>query len=359
MLIRLRNHDRTIDPGRSWPGWRMPIVNRQSGNSATIRLSSNENPYGPSRQAVEAMKDAVDISNRYQWQMIRDLLKAISLRHNVAEQQVLLGAGSTQVIDSIVRYCARRPGKVVVANPTFSRWLPAAEKCGLAKVEVPLTGDKQYDLEAMLSAIRADTRLVYVCNPNNPTGAICESEPLRQFVRSAAKRCVVIVDEAYLDYAGADTLCTMTAELENLIIVRTFSKIYGMAGARAGYAIGDVETILRIGVMVSGANVGISAVSLAGALASLKDEPFLRRSFEANAEARSFTAEQLERMGIHCIRSHTNFIYFSLERFQGDFFALLQSANIEGTNIFEVPGKWSRITVGTMREMEAFIKAIS
>lgn len=345
--------------GAGLSGWRMPTVNRPSANAALIRLSSNENPYGPSPQAVEAMREAVDISNRYQWQMIRDLLKAISLRHNVGEQQVLLGAGSTQVIDNVVRYCAVRPGKVVIATPTFIRWIPAAEQCGLTKVEIPLTGDKQHDLAAMLSAIRADTRLVYVCNPNNPTGTMCEPEQLLEFVHAAAKKCVVLVDEAYLDYAGGNTLCALTAELENLIVAKTFSKIYGMAGARVGYAIGHAQTIQKIGNMDSGANVGISAVSLAGALASLKDDAFLRRSFEANAEVRSFTMEQLERSGIHCISSHTNFIYFSLERFPKDFFALLKSANIEGTHVFEERGRWSRITVGTMHEMEAFIRAIS
>lgn len=344
--------------GAGLSSWRVPQLATVSANEP-IRLSSNENPYGPSAKAIKAMTDAASISNRYQWQMIRDLMQAIATHHGVDTEQVLVGAGSTQVIDNVIRYSASRAGSFVIATPTFSRWAPSAEKCGLNKIEVPLTRLKVHDLNAMRSAIRKDTRLVYICNPNNPTGTVCDREALEKFVRDIPAHCMVLVDEAYLDYTHERSLCNLTKELQNLVVVRTFSKIYGMAGARIGYAVAHSDTMNRIADLDSGANVGISAASLAGALASLKDESFVRHSFAANEEARSFTIEQLERLGIHCISSHTNFVYFSLESFPRDFFSLLKARNIEGTHLFEEKGKWSRITVGTMREMKAFIAAIS
>jgi len=344
--------------GAGLSSWRMPHLATVSANEP-IRLSSNENPHGPSAKAVKEMTDAASISNRYQWQMIRDLMQAIATHHGVDNEQVLVGAGSTQVIDNVVRYAALRAGSFVIATPTFSRWAPSAEKCGLIKIEVPLTRLKTHNLDAMLSAIRKDTRLVYICNPNNPTGTICRRDALEKFVRNIPPHCIVLVDEAYLDYTHERSLCDLTKELQNLVIVRTFSKIYGMAGARIGYAVAHTDTITRIADLDSGANAGISAASLAGALASLKDDSFVQHSFAANEAARSFTTEQLERLGIHCIPSHSNFVYFSLESFPGDFFSLLKARNIEGTHLFEERGKWSRITVGTMTEMKAFISAIS
>jgi histidinol-phosphate aminotransferase len=324
-----------------------------------VRLSSNENPYGPSPNAITAMAEHVAISNRYQWQMARDLISAIATKNKLSDEHVLIGAGSTQIIDAVAQLAAMDKGSFIVSEPTFSRWAVAAEKARLQKITVSLTADKLNDLSAMSRAVRKDTRLVYVCNPNNPTGTICDKTALEDFVKEVSKRSIVLVDEAYLDYANQPSLASYVLENENLIVVKTFSKIYGLAGARVGYALAHKNTIEKLGQLQSGANGGISAVSMAGALASLKDETFFKMSFARNEQASAYTIEQLEHLGIRCIPSATNFIYFSLEGYQKDFFGLLKANNIEGTGIFEERGKWSRITVGTMQEMQQFIRAVT
>lgn len=328
-------------------------------NERTIRLSSNENPYGPSPMARTAMADAVSVSNRYQWQMIKELKEAIGSRHNVQEAQVHLGAGSTQIIDNVIQMGARHKGNFVVSEPTFSRWAGSAEKNGLKKISVPLTRSKRNDLRAMLNAIDTDTRFVYLCNPNNPTGTICGYENIVSFIKEATKHTMVVVDEAYLDYTTQSSLCGLTVRNKNLVVVKTFSKIFGLAGARIGYAIAHANTVKELTEMRSGADIDISAVSLAGAIASLKDKRFIEQSYLKNEQARAYTITKLEGLGIKCIVSHTNFIYFSLANYEKDYFALLKDNNIEGTMIFEGDGKWTRITVGTMQEMERFIEAIA
>ena len=148
-------------------------------------------------------------------------------------------------------------------------------------------------------------------------------------------------------------------ENKNLIVVKTFSKIYGLAGARIGYAIAHPDTISYLGNnLQTWANGSVSVVSRAGAIASLADINFVNQCYAKNEEARKYTIQKLEQINISCIPTHTNFIYFSLANYKKDFFALLKSNNIEGTNIYEQDGKWTRITVGTMPEMQKFIAAI-
>lgn len=198
--------------------------------------------------------------------------------------------------------------------------------------------------------------MIYVCNPNNPTGTICNRNALVSFIREASKKTLVVIDEAYLDYTQELSVSNLIPDNERIIIVKTFSKIYGMAGARIGYALGHAKTIEQL---ESGSNMGISAVSLAGALAALQDKTFVKESYALNEQARAYTIEQLTRLHIDCIPSYTNFIYFSLEKYGKDFFSLLKANNIQGTEIFEPAGKWSRVTVGTLQEMQQFIKAVS
>ncbi len=324
----------------------------------TVRISSNENPYGPSPMARTAMVESINLSNRYQWEMIRALISAIATKNSITSDNVLVGAGSTQIIDMSIQFAAIKKGNFILADPTFSRWSGSAEKLGLKKISVPLTKSKVHDLTAMMNAINSETRMVYLCNPNNPTGTICQHDTLVSFIEKATKKTLVIVDEAYLDYTNEASLSKLTTNNENLIITKTFSKIYGLAGARIGYAIAHTKTIEKLTYLQSGSNISISAVSLAGALASLKDDAFINQSYSQNEKTRAYTIQQLERLNIACIPSHTNFIYFSLTNYKKDFFSLLKANKIEGTMIYEENGKWSRITVGTMTEMQKFISAI-
>lgn len=210
----------------------------------------------------------------------------------------------------------------------------------------------------MLKAITQDTKMIYICNPNNPTGTICERNKLVSFIKEATKKVIVLVDEAYIDFTNQQSLSNLVIENKNLIIAKTFSKMYGLAGARIGYAVANETTIYEISQLQSWPNGSVSVVSTAGALASLKDDKFKEKVYSLNEKVKKYTIEQLEDLNITCIPSNSNFIYFSLSNYKKDFFEQLEKNNIIGTKIYEENGKWTRITVGTMKEMEMFIKAL-
>lgn len=323
-----------------------------------IKLSSNENPYGPSPLAKKAFLESIFTSNRYNWESTSALIEALANNHQVTAGNILLGAGSTEIIDVVARYAAREKGSLVIADPSYAYWTETASKLGLAKIKVPLTTNKKIDLPAMLAAMKADTRLVYICNPNNPTGTVCDRNALLHFVEQASKQALVLIDEAYLDYTKESSLQNRVMENKQVVIAKTYSKIYGLAGARIGYAIAHHATIEKLSEQQSWANGSISVASTAAALASLKDKQFMNESYTRNQTARDYTIEQLQRLNLNCIPSQTNFVYFSLDNYPKDYFRQLKENNISGTYIYEEKGKWTRITVGTMQEMQQFIHAL-
>lgn len=323
-----------------------------------IKLSSNENPYGPSPLARIAMAESINISNRYNWQLTSELIETLAKKNNVAADNILMGAGSTEVLDLVASFSALKKGNLIIADPSYAYWTDTAQKLGLKKIAVPLTADKKLNLDAMLKAISQDTKLIYVCNPNNPTGTICDRSKLLKFINEATKKAIVLVDEAYIDFTDQQSLSALVIENKNLIVAKTFSKIYGLAGARVGYAIGNAATLVQLGELKSWVNGSISVASTAAALASLKDEKFVLENYSLNEKVRKYTVEQLQRLNLNCIPSYSNFVYFSLTNYKKDFFQQLKNKNILGTKIYEEQGKWTRITVGTMQEMQKFISAI-
>lgn len=334
------------------------LLVKYSANNLPIRLSSNENPYGPSPLARAAMIENINISNRYNWELSTELIKAVAKKNNISTSNILLGAGSTEILDLVTRLSSSKKGSFLIADPSYSYWTEAAEKLGLKKITVPLTKSKQLDLGTMLTAIQSDTRLIYICNPNNPTGSIADRADLIKFINEVSKKSIVLIDEAYIDYTNQESLSALAIENKNLIIAKTFSKIYGLAGARIGYAIANNKTIEQLSELKSWASGSISVASTAAALAALNDEKFVLDALSLNKNARQFTIENLKKLNLVCIPSNTNFIYFSLTNYKKDFFEQLNNNNIIGTKIYEEQGKWTRITVGTMEEMKKFISAI-
>ncbi|MFT4017439.1 MAG: histidinol-phosphate transaminase [Agriterribacter sp.] len=324
-----------------------------------IRLSSNENPYGPSPLARKAMADHLLESNRYGGARTNELVLAIAQKYNLTGDNVLMGAGSTEILDIVARYSALQGGSFVIPVPTFAFWADMIEKTGFKKITVPLTADKKIDLPAMMAAIQDDTKLVYICNPNNPTGTMLERDKLVEFVKKISEKSLVLVDEAYIDFTEQPSLCSLVAEHRNIIIAKTFSKIYGMAGARVGYALAHKDTINDISQVTTWVNGSCSVPSVAAAIASLKDEKFVKETYANIHEVRKYTIGEMEKLNIRCIPSNTNFIYFTLADYKKDYFDLLKRNSIWGTGIYEEEGKWSRITVGTKEEMQQFIRILS
>lgn len=327
-------------------------------DDSPILLRSNENPYGPSLLARTAMAKSINTSNRYGWKLWPELITLIAKKNNVSDNNITLGAGSTEILDLVLQYTASKKGNFIMADNTFDYWTAPYEKLRLKKITVPLTQDKKHDLPAILKAIDSETKMIYICNLNNPTGTICNREELVSFINEASKKAIVFVDEAYIDFTKEQSLTNLVMENKNVIITKTFSKMYGLAGARIGYAVAHSATIDEINTFKSTPNMSVSVVSATAAIASLNDENFIRQVYTSNEEVKNYTIEQLTQLNLKCITSYSNFVYFSLENYKKDYFKQLENHNIQGTRIYEENGKWTRITIGTQKEMQRFIAAI-
>ena len=323
-----------------------------------IYLRSNENPYGPSPLARKAFANNANISNRYNWDIGTQLIADLAKRNSVAAENIVLGAGSTEILDLVAKFVSLDKGNYVIADPSYDYWTVTLDNLGLTKNKVPLTTDKKINLQAMLEAINKDTKLVYICNPNNPTGTICERNELINFITNVPNTAIVLIDEAYLEFTKQKSLSSLIDTHPNIVIAKTFSKIYGLAGARIGYAIANKTIIDTLSNLQSNTNNSVSALSKLAAIASLKDDKFVSNCYLLNENVRQYTISELEKLNCECITSTTNFIYFSLSNYNKDYFKQLEDNAIEGGRIYEEQGKWTRITVGTMDEMKKFIKAI-
>jgi histidinol-phosphate aminotransferase len=323
-----------------------------------IFLRSNENPYGPSPLARKVFVENATISNRYNWDVATQLISELAKKNSVTDENILLGAGSTEILDLVAKLVSLDKGTYVIADPSYDYWTVTLDNLGLTKIKVPLTTDKKINLNAMLEAVNQETKLVYICNPNNPTGTICEREALVQFVNKISENTIVLIDEAYLDFTKQQSLSNLVNDHKNVIIAKTFSKMYGLAGARIGYAIANKTLIDNLSNLQSNTNNSVSVVSKLAAIASLTDDKFVSNCYLLNENVKQYTISELKKLNCECISSTTNFIYFSLSNYNKDYFKQLEDNNIEGGRIYEEQGKWTRITVGKMDEMKKFIKAI-
>lgn len=323
-----------------------------------VRLNANENPFGPGPKAREALIKNAVVSNRYNLPQAKTLVEKIAEAQSVAAENVLLGAGSTEILDVTGRYAALSKGSLVLGDPTFGFWTETAERLGLKRIKVPLTADKKLDLPAMLKAMTPDTKLVYLCNPNNPTGTLNTRADLEAFITEASKTALVLIDEAYIEFTNEKSFVGWINSNKNIIVAKTFSKVYGMAGARLGYAIAHKDTIKALSGVQSWPNGNNSIATVAAGLAALTDPTFVKDYVALNEKARTFTYNSLTSMGLKVIPSYTNFLYFSLEGYKKDYYKVLEQNKIMGREIFEQNGKWTRISIGTMAEMEYYVKAL-
>lgn len=334
----------------------IPGYNNAAG---IIKLSSNENPHGPCSMAKKAMMDAVSSSNRYPWEVTTKLREKIGSLTGHSKEHVLIGAGSSELLGVVSVWAALQKGNAVAPDPTFRLWMPAARRTGLDIKLVPLTAKKITDLQRMKDAMTPDTKMVYICNPNNPTGTVLPANELEAFIKDAAPKAIVLLDEAYTEFSNEPSMAHLVNDYPNLVIAKTFSKIYGMAGARVGYALAHPQTINRLAELQPWSNAGASAVSLAGAIAALGDNAFISFCKKENEKARSIFYQSLDKAGMNYIPSQTSFVYFDSAPFGKDVTALLESKNIIGARTFEQGSKWLRLSVGTVEEMQQVAAALN
>jgi histidinol-phosphate aminotransferase len=323
-----------------------------------VQLDSNENPYGPSPKALEAMTKSQRVASRYPDASEDALVQVIAAHHKVKPEQVALGCGSGEIL-RVVDMAFTGPGtRVVAAEPTFEAVLHYCKLKGAEPLKVALTADYRHDLDRMLTACTEAVHLVYVCNPNNPTGTIVGGKELKRFVAQVPKQTVILVDEAYHHFVedpSYESAVPWVDENPNLIVARTFSKVFGLAGMRLGYAIGSAENVkaMRPHLTFSNANTAV----IEAARVSLSDEEHVLAQRKLNADTRTWLCQELERDRRRVIPSHTNFVMIQTGRDVAGVIAELSRRGILVGRKFPSMGDWLRVTIGTQAETATFLRA--
>jgi len=337
-----------ITPAESYPAL----------SNGMVRLSSNENPYSPSEKMKEAIQNSYVDLCRYPNARFAEVEKLIAEREGVDPTNVVITSGSREGLKAAGLVYGKNGGEILTCLPTYRALLTYAEKFGAYINVVPLDENLQFNLPELQKRISANTNLVFVCNPNNPTGRLLDSEKLKTFVRKASERTMVFVDEVYFDYIeeeGYPSMSSMINEGHNVIISRTFSKIFGLAGVRVGFlmARADIAKRLRDRLM-SGTN--IMGVNLAKA--ALDDDTFRSFSLEKNREGKQLIYASLDKLGMRYLPSHSNFVFFQtgqpIEEVQKKF----KDEGIFVGRPFPPFLDWCRISTGKVEEVAAFTKAL-
>ncbi|WP_217793507.1 pyridoxal phosphate-dependent aminotransferase [Pinibacter aurantiacus] len=334
------------------------IITNFPPSKTMIRLGFNENPYGPSPMARKAMMEAVTASNRYPMDAVDQLRVRIGKEYNLNASNVVIGAGSSELLGIVGAWTVLKKGTALVPEVSFLSWTPAAKKIGLDIKTVPLTGSRVIDLNGMKNGIESNTKLIYLCNPNNPTGTVLPPNELEAFIRNVAPSCPILLDEAYTEFNDTPSMAKLVNEFPNLLVAKTFSKVYGMAGARLGYILAHPQTISEITSLQPWANASASAVSLAGALASMDDKNFVNYCKTENTKAKEIFYNALKKANISYIPSSTNFVYFNCENYPKDIVAQLEAKGIAGIRTYEKNTRWCRLTIGTVEEMGKVAEAL-
>jgi histidinol-phosphate aminotransferase len=322
-----------------------------------VRLSANENPYGPSPKALQAITDSFGLACRYPDEHNNVLIAKVAKLNGVNHDQILLGDGSGEILKLCAEtFTGPEKGKLIAADPTFEAILHNAKANGAEVVKVPLTSSFTHDLPKMLASAKGG--LIYVCNPNNPTASITHKDELRDFVTKTPPDTTILVDEAYFHYADTpdyESVIPLVTEHPNLIVSRTFSKVYGMAGLRCGYCVAQKETVekMRRNQMWDSVN----CMALAAATASLDDPDHVPTGQRLNREARAFVTSELDKMGYKQIPSQANFIMFDCKRPVAPIITAMKEKNVHVGRLFPAMPNHMRLTIGKKSEMEIFLSA--
>jgi histidinol-phosphate aminotransferase len=340
------------------PGRPIDEVAREIGMDPDdiVKLASNESPEGPFPGVAEAVARVLTGSNRYPDSDVHDLTVAMSDELEVASDQVWFGAGSTGLLGAIALSMGGPGTSAVYGWPSFVMYRIISRWAGTKAVEVPVDSRYVHDLDAMRAAIRDDTSVVYVCNPNNPTGTIVPGDALDDFVRSVPESVLVVVDEAYHHFVSDPLYRSslgLASELPNVVVLRTFSKVYGLAAHRVGYAVGEADLLRHL--RRTQAPFTVSAAAQAAAIASLGDDAELMRRVNANVAGRHHLSGVFSERGLDQADSQTNFVYFRL----GDDSDIAASSFLRmGVIVRPLSGGWIRVTIGTPIENERFVSAL-
>jgi len=326
--------------------------------NAIVKLASNENPLGPSPRALEALRAAVESVHLYPDGHAFALRERLAAKLGVSTEQIVLGNGSNEVLE-LVGHAWLRPGvDVVVSRYCFAVYPLVTQLFGARLITVP-DRNHAHDLPAMRAALTPQTRVVFIANPNNPTGTCATPDELRQFVASVPPDVLIVLDEAYIEYLDqpADFLPEIRSGRPNLLLVRTFSKIYGLAGLRIGYGIGHPDLVAALEKVREPFNVNRAAQ--AAALAALDDEAHVEQTRALNRAGLRQLAEGCTALGLNYVPSAANFLLVRVGDAQAVFESMLrQGVIVRPMGAYELP-EWIRISVGRPEENERCLRALA
>jgi histidinol-phosphate aminotransferase len=324
-----------------------------------VRLDSNENPFGPAAAALEAIEKSRAQGHRYPDDLEDDLTGVLARHHGVKPENIILGCGSGEILRMADLAFTGAGRGVVAADPTFEAVLMFAKVTRGEGVRVPLTPDFRHDLKAMASACDPRTGLVYVCNPNNPTGTVVRRGELASFLDAVRGPTVVLVDEAYHHFVEDprySSALELLSEHPNLLVARTFSKIYGLAGMRLGYGVGSeaILAAMKPYRLWSNANTAV----LAAALAVLADSDLIARQRAMLNDTRRWLMGELEKEGRKVIPSETNFVMIEVGRDVGPLVEAFKAKQVWVGRRFAALPTWLRVTIGTPEETAYFLETL-
>ncbi len=339
------------------PGRSIEDVAAEYGVSEIIKLASNENALGPTPQAIEAIRSALDALHRYPDGGAKALLRCLSKKLGVATSQVFVGNGGDDVLSVLGRTFLNDGDEVVIPRLTFSPYAHVSQVMGAHVIFSPLQ-DMKIDLSDVLARISGRTKLIFLCSPNNPTGGIITEDELVLFLRKLPRDILVLLDEAYGDFVDAPSYPDSLSLVERfpLIVLRSFSKIYGLAGLRVGFGVSRTEVVQYMNRVREPFNV--NQLAQAAASAALEDDDYKERAIALVREGRETLYQAFDVMGLEYLESHANFVFVRVGDGDGTMRKLMERGVIvRPGNVFECP-EWIRVTVGLPEENKRFLQKL-
>ncbi|MBZ4666201.1 histidinol-phosphate transaminase [Mahella sp.] len=341
------------------PGKPIGDVKRELGLQNVIKLASNENPLGCSPLAKKAISDMMGELAIYPDGNCTELRQAMAQKLDVKPEQLIFGNGSDEIVEMISHVYIEPGDQALIGNVTFSEYQASVELMGGQCTEVPLK-DHTFDLDAFYSAITDKTKVIWLCNPNNPTGTIYSGVKQLEFIDAVPKNILVVIDEAYNEYTDDPSYpesINLVDRYDNIIVLRTFSKIYGLASLRLGYGIANPAIIDLLNRIRAPFNV--NSVAQSAALAALEDRDFLSKSKQNNDQGKKYLYAAFDKMGLEYIPTQANFIMVNVDRDSRQVFRdlLTHGIIVRSGEIFKMDN-WIRVTIGTPEQNEAFISAL-
>jgi histidinol-phosphate aminotransferase len=332
-----------------------PGIKKGGSKRPMARLLANENPYGPSAKAQAAISEAAAEGWKYVYGQERTLKGMIAKREGVDTKNIMIAAGSGEILRIAGLIAGLEDGNVVTAKPTFNMLSSYAKKAGAELREVPLNKTMRHDLNAMTQQVNDKTRMVYLCNPNNPTGTVVDSDKLASMINNLPVSCTAFVDEAYIEFLpnpDASSMKHLVQSGGNAIITRTFSKLHGLAGMRIGYCLAQPDMIKRLESM------RMSFLNLAGlnaATASYADLEFQSWSKSKVLEARKMVTDFLDQRKIAYAPPSGNFVFFNTNQDSHAFGSALRKQGVMVSRPFPEYPQWCRVSMGKIEDIQRFI----